>query len=155
MLGVGRTGRTGQIGQASRRAAGAGAPPAAPVLSGTLSLDPISGEGAYASDVPARHFWSLTAPATTPTAAEIAAGTGAVDFGFFDATAGSINAVISFSLSAYVVNGVFSITARVMPNGAFSNVLRDTSVDVGTPPGGNLAFYSLTSGGSLIYIGAS
>ena len=115
-----------------RSRSGAGGPAAAPVLTGPLDLDGATGEGGYLADVAARHYWALTAPASAPTAAEIAAGTGALDSGWFDAALGSVQADITFDSGINVVGGVFSVAARVEPSGAWSNVLRDTSVDVDT-----------------------
>ena len=104
----------------------------APALTGTLDLDPVTGEGSYISSVAARHYWSLTPSGVNPTADEIEAGTGAVDFGFFDATAGSVLADITFDAGINETAAVFSVAARVEPSGPWSNVLRDSSVDVNT-----------------------
>lgn len=99
---------------------------------GPLNLDPITGEGTYTANIAARHYWALTAPATTPDAVAIAAGTGALDHGYFDAPLGAVSTAISFVSGINVTGGVFSIVARVEPSGAWSNILRDSSVDVNT-----------------------
>lgn len=117
---------------------GVGGVPAAPVLTGPLSLNGTTGEGSYSSDIAARHYWMLSAPSSTPSADEIAAGDGALvgdsasAFGFFDAAIGTVEADITFPEGINVVGGVFSVAARVEPSGPWSNVLRDTSVDVNT-----------------------
>jgi hypothetical protein len=106
--------------------------PAAPLLVGPLDLDGVTGEGSYLSSLPARHYWSLTASGTSPTASEIAAGTGAYDYGHFDAPAGSVQADIVLRTGISAPGAVFSIVARIEPGGTWSNILRDTSVDVDT-----------------------
>lgn len=97
-----------------------------------------TGEGSYSSSLAARHYWMLSAPSSTPNADEIAAGDGALvgdsasAFGFFDAGVGTVEANITFPDGIDVTGGVFSVAARVEPSGPWSNVLRDTSVDVDT-----------------------
>lgn len=121
----------------AHRSLGGGAP-VAPVLTGPLSLDGTTGEGSYSSDLAARHYWMLSAPSSTPDAGAILAGDGALvgtsasAFGFFDATVGTVEADITFPEGINVTGGVFSVVARVEPSGPWSNILRDTSVDVNT-----------------------
>lgn len=111
-----------------------------PVLTGPLDIAEPSGEAMYTADKAARHYWMLSAPGTTPTAAEIMAGTGAIAgtsasaFGYFDASDGSITATIDFPGGISVTGAVFSVVARVEPSGGWSNILRDTSVNVETAP---------------------
>ena len=119
------------IGRRRRRGSGVGGG-VAPTLTGPLSIDAITGEATYAASIAARHYWALTAPATTPDAPTIAAGTGALDHGFFDAPLGSVAMDIAFATGINVTGAVFSIVARVEPAGPWSNVLRDTTVDVNT-----------------------
>ncbi len=108
----------------------------APVLTGPLEIADPSGEAIYQSDRAARHYWMLSANGTTPSAVDIAAGTGAISgaFGYFDAGAGSVQINIDFPGGIDVTGAVVSIAARVEPDGTFSNILRDTDVDVQTLP---------------------
>ena len=101
-------------------------------LTGPLSLNSGTGAGSYTASSSARHYWSLTGPGVLPDAAAILAGTGALDYGFFDADAGAVVTSISFDTGIDVTGGVFSVVARVEPSGDWSNVLRDESVDVYT-----------------------
>lgn len=109
---------------------------AAPVLTGPLDISDPGGEAIYTSDRAARHYWMLSANGSTPNAAAIVAGTGAISgaYGHFDAGTGSVQVNIDFPGGIDETGAVFSIVARVEPDGDFSNVLRDTAVDVQTLP---------------------
>lgn len=117
------------------------------ILTGPLSFTGAGDTGAasFTSNRSARYYWGLSAPATTPTAAEIAAGTGLLASGFFDADTGTATFRADFPTGISVTNGVLSIVGRVEPEGEWSNVLRDTTVDVNTmPPPYALANHTVT-----------
>lgn len=86
----------------------------------------------YTASRPGRHYWALSAPATSPDAAAISSGTGALANGYFDAVVGAVTSTITFPNGINVTGGVFSVVARAEPSGPWSNVLRDTAVDVNT-----------------------
>jgi hypothetical protein len=116
-------------------------PSTAPVLTGPLDVNGTTGEATFTVDQACQIYWMLSVGGTTPTAAEIAAGTGAIEgtgavkaMGNFAATLGSVQMDVTFPVGINVTGAVLSVAARVEPSGDWSNVLRDTSVDVETLP---------------------
>jgi hypothetical protein len=112
-----------------------------PTLTGPLEVDGTTGEAVFTADRDCQIYWMLSASGSTPTAAEIAAGTGAIEgagavkaMGNFAATLGSVQMDVTFPVGINVTGAVLSVVARVEPDGPWSNVLRDTSVDVETLP---------------------
>jgi hypothetical protein len=102
------------------------------VLTGPLNLTDPGGEVLFSVDRACTICWSLTAPASTPDAAAIDAGTGALNaaFGEFAVGAGTVQTNIVFPSGINVTGAVLSIVARV--GSTYSNILRDMSVDVNT-----------------------
>ncbi len=112
-----------------------------PTLTGPLEVDGTTGEAVFTVDRDCQVYWMLSASGSTPTAAEIAAGTGAIEgtgavkaMGNFAATLGSVQMDITLPVGINETGAVLSLAARVEPSGPWSNVLRDTSVDVETLP---------------------
>ena len=110
-------------------------------LVGPLDINNTTGEGIFTVNRDGRVYWMLSANGTTPTAAEIAAGTGAIEgtgaikaAGYFDVTLGSVQMDVTFPVGINATGAVFSVVAREEPSGDWSNILRDTSVDVETLP---------------------
>lgn len=116
--------------------------PTGPVLTGPLSVDETTTTGAasFSVDQPCRVYWAVfpsdTVSATPSVAGPIiAAGTGALDNGFFDVASGvSVNGAI-FADGLSDSTSTLYVIARnesVEPISSWSNILKDTTVSVNT-----------------------
>lgn len=108
-------------------------PPVAPVLTGPLTVSDPAGDTSYAVDTGSRQYWALFPAGTSWTAADILAGTGAADFGFFDAASGTVNHSETFNAGLNLTGATLAFVARVegAPPSALSNTLSAT-VNVNT-----------------------